>query len=219
MYYRRTNKGVRYSSRSAELRGRSNDQRSWPFVIPAKAGIQIQDLAPLPDECFAERAAKWVYIMAFIVALLFVIGLHRFFLQLRRQPRHGQAWTDAAAWSTAYNPGTVEVHTPYQSMGQAGQALLIPELALEAANAPDGQGVVASVVYAGGPAEAAGLQPFDQIVKFNGRKVRNPRQFQDLISRAQPETEVKIVFLRGGVPMETLLRVGEGEFKPVASTF
>ena len=162
---------------------------------------------PAPDDCFAEKAAKWLYILAFIVALLLAAGLHRFFQQLSRMPLNKRGFLNAAAWTTAYNPaaGAAVVRT-----------VMIPELAINVASAPDGQGVEVITVYAGGRAEAAGIVELDQITVFNGRKVRNPVQFQDIVSRARPESIVKAVILRNGILGETSVQIGEGEFVPPA---
>jgi S1-C subfamily serine protease len=161
--------------------------------------------APPPDTCFAEKAAKWVTVLAFVVALLFALGVHRFCQNLGKQSRGQRSWSNVIGHAAAFNPGAAPA---------VAQVLTIPELALDAAPALDGQGVELSAVYAGGPAEAAGLQQSDQILRFNGRKVRTPVQFQDLVSRALPEASVTVDFLRDGAPAQTLIRVGEGEFAP-----
>lgn len=170
---------------------------------PVREHAVIED-APPPDDCFAEQASKWIYILAFVVALLLAVGIHRFFLQLRRLPPSQRGFLNAVAWTTAYNAG---------GSSAVAQALFIPELGLDAASAPDGQGVAVIAVYPGGQAEAAGLLELDQIITFNGRKVGSPAQFQALVSRALPETEVTVELLRDGILQTTLISVPEGDFQ------
>lgn len=159
---------------------------------------------PPPDDCFADQAARWIYLLAFIVALLLAVGLHRFFVQVRRLPPGQRGIMNAVAWTTAFNTG---------GGAAVAQALFIPELGLDAASAPDGQGVAVIAVYPGGRAETAGLQESDQIILFNGRKVGNPAQFQALVSRALPETEVAVELLRAGIVLRTLVSIPEGDFQ------
>ncbi|MDO8805462.1 MAG: PDZ domain-containing protein [Elusimicrobiota bacterium] len=160
--------------------------------------------AEAPEECFAEQAAKWIYILAFVVMLLMAVGINRFFQQVRRLPPGQRGIMNAVAWTTAYNAG-----------GATAMALTlqIPELGLEAASAPDGQGVAVVAIYAGGRAEAAGLMETDQIVTFNGRKVGTPIHFQGLVSRALPETDIVVEILRGGVIQTTTITIPETDPK------
>lgn len=160
--------------------------------------------ADAPEECFAEQATKWIYILAFVVLLLLGVGLHRFFQQVRRLPPGQRGIMNAVAWTTAYNDG-----------GSTAQALTlqIPELGLEAASAPDGQGVAVIAIYPGGRAEAAGIVETDQIVTFNGRKVGTPIHFQGLVSRALPDTDIAVEILRGGVIQTTVVNIPETDQK------
>lgn len=172
--------------------------------------------AEAPDDCFAEQATKWIYILAFLVLLLLGVGLQRFSQQVRRLPPGQRGILNAVAWTTAYNAG-----------GSTAQALTlqIPELGLEAASAPDRQGVAVIAVYAGGRAEAAGIVETDQIVTFNGRKVGTPIHFQGLVSRALPDTDIAMEILRGGVIQTTMITIPETDsktpvqVKPAALTF
>ncbi|MDD5657684.1 MAG: PDZ domain-containing protein [Elusimicrobia bacterium] len=208
MYYRRT---VRHS--------------------PAPPTAAIAQAAP-PEECFAEKATKLLYALGFVVAVLLALGMHRFCRLLADRPAAG-GWREAAAWSMALRPcpycsgmldhrGRCNVPgCPLYAPGAgafaaAARGLLIPELALEAVPVPDGPGVMAGTVYAGGPAEAGGLQSLDRILRFNGRRVRSLAQFQRIVAQARPETMVKILIERGGAPAQALIRVGEGEFRPPA---
>ena len=173
-------------------------------------------VSEVQEECFAEQASKWIYILAFVVLVLLAVGLNRFSQQVRRLPPGQRGILNAVAWTTAYNAG-----------GATAMALTlqIPELGLEAASAPNGQGVAVVAIYAGGRAEAAGIMEMDQIVTFNGRKVGTPIHFQGLVSRALPETDIVVEILRGGVIQTTVVNIPETDpkapvqVKPAALTF
>ena len=70
-------------------------------------------------------------------------------------------------------------------------------------------GVLVNDVIDDGPAEKAGLQEEDVIVKFDGRRVRNTRDLTRTVGRAAPRSKVKMEIMRDGRKMKLTLRVGE----------
>jgi S1-C subfamily serine protease len=93
--------------------------------------------------------------------------------------------------------------------------LLIKELALEV-GASQGKGsVIIQSVYVGGNAEEAGLRVGDRIVRFNGRNIKNVKQFESTVARAKPEANVKIQVIRDNKKIESIVIIGEGEMEGV----
>ncbi|MHC4635520.1 MAG: PDZ domain-containing protein, partial [Planctomycetota bacterium] len=92
---------------------------------------------------------------------------------------------------------------------------LIRELALEV-GASQGRGsVIIQAVYPGGNAEKAGLHVGDRIVRFNGRKVKNVKQFTSIVARAKPESDVEVEVIREGRKVKEFVMIGEGEMEGV----
>ena len=59
-------------------------------------------------------------------------------------------------------------------------------------------GVVARHVFADSPAEKAGLQRGDRVVKFNGSEVADARALSDLVGRARPGDKASVAYVRDG---------------------
>ncbi|MHC4085592.1 MAG: PDZ domain-containing protein [Planctomycetota bacterium] len=110
---------------------------------------------------------------------------------------------------TSIIPGNISVK------GIPVQCVLIRELALEA-GASQGKGsVVIQAVYAGGNAGKAGLKVGDRIVRFNGRNIKNVKQFKSTVARAKPEAYVKMQVIRNEKKIKSSVMIGEGEMEGV----
>ena len=59
-------------------------------------------------------------------------------------------------------------------------------------------GAVVSSVVEDAPADAAGMEPGDVIIRFNGERVNDTQDLQDRVVRTQPGTSVPVVVLRAG---------------------
>jgi serine protease Do len=85
---------------------------------------------------------------------------------------------------------------------------LTPEL-VTAFGLPDNtKGVLISHVTASSPAEAAGLEPGDIIVQFDGKSVAGVASFQTQVSTFQPGTRVPLVVLRNGAKQNLTIKLG-----------
>jgi serine protease Do len=73
---------------------------------------------------------------------------------------------------------------------------ILPVRPGEDPDAPAGVGI--RYVYAGSPAEKAGLQPRDVIVRFNDEETADRQALAGLVSRLRPEEQATITFLRDG---------------------
>ncbi|MGQ0542447.1 MAG: PDZ domain-containing protein [Blastocatellia bacterium] len=70
------------------------------------------------------------------------------------------------------------------------------------------RGVAIDKVVEGSPAQTAGLQDGDVIIKFNGEEVTSTRKLTRLVSEVSPDHTVKITVLRAGVEREISVTVG-----------
>lgn len=73
----------------------------------------------------------------------------------------------------------------------------------------DVRGVAVEKVIDGSPAQTAGLQNGDVIVKFNGEDVTSTRKLSRLISEVAPDHQTKISILRSGDDREITATVGK----------
>lgn len=71
----------------------------------------------------------------------------------------------------------------------------------------DGRGVVILDVGADSPAEAAGLQKDDRIVRADGIEVTGPKQFRDMVSKCQPGDAIDLVCQRDGGEVKIQVRL------------
>jgi len=111
-----------------------------------------------------------------------------------------------------YSPNWGKLSSP---AGLPVKKVLVRELAMEVGASQGKNSVVISSVYGAGNAEKAGLRVGDRIVRFNGRSIKNVRQFTSTVARARPEANVKIHVMRNGQKTSCVVMVGEGEMEGV----
>lgn len=73
------------------------------------------------------------------------------------------------------------------------------------------RGALVAGVTEKGPAEAAGLEPADIIIEFNGKPVADVRELQRVVAQTPIEDEVGIVVWRNGTKKKLRLKVGRRE--------
>ena len=67
-------------------------------------------------------------------------------------------------------------------------------------------------------AEKAGLKVGDILLSFDAKEITDLKQFQDMVTKAAPEMNFKVVYYRNGRRMKCLITLGEGEmdgFTPI----
>jgi serine protease Do len=74
---------------------------------------------------------------------------------------------------------------------------------------PDANGALVEMVFAGSPAEAAGLRQGDFIQKFDGQPVRNFNELRKRVAAAAIGKEVKLEILRDGRPLDVPVTIVE----------
>jgi serine protease Do len=90
-----------------------------------------------------------------------------------------------------------------------------PELA-KSFSLKDNKGALVGDVIPDGPAFKAGIKRGDVIVQFNEREVTSVEQLPKIVAQTNPETDVKVVVIRDGVPLTLNVRIAvlkEGEQK------
>ena len=76
-----------------------------------------------------------------------------------------------------------------------------PELAASF-NLPNQDGIVVSGVYPNGPAQRAGLQPGDILLKLDNEPAIDGRQSMNQVARSRPGDKISIEVLRNGKPLK-----------------
>jgi S1-C subfamily serine protease len=74
-----------------------------------------------------------------------------------------------------------------------------------------GGAVTVTFVHAGSPAEQAGLQEGDVILRLDGRKVAGRADFMSRIWQMKPGDEAKLSVRRGSGEVEVPVRLGRPE--------
>ncbi len=55
----------------------------------------------------------------------------------------------------------------------------------------------------------------DRICRFNGRKVKDVKQFRSVVARARPESDIKIQVIRNEKEIKSVVRIGRGQMEGV----
>ena len=71
------------------------------------------------------------------------------------------------------------------------------------------RGVLVNSVYAGSPAEKAGVRTGDIITVINGKSVEDPNSFRNLIASTPPGTTVTLTAVRDGKEQQVTVTLGE----------
>lgn len=82
----------------------------------------------------------------------------------------------------------------------------------------DSEGALVSQVIPGSPAEKAGVQAGDIIVKFKGEPVSGAAQLKNLVGREKPGSEATLSLVRDKKNLDVKLKIGERTQKALASS-
>jgi serine protease Do len=80
---------------------------------------------------------------------------------------------------------------------------------MELLNLKTKDGAVINTVEPGGPAEKAGLQTYDVIIKVDGKAIKDPNEVKFKIAETEPGTEVVLTIIRDEKEMEIKAKVIE----------
>jgi serine protease Do len=103
------------------------------------------------------------------------------------------------------------IHGGKVARGYLGIAFLkdlTPGLA-ESFSLPDQNGVLVGDVFAGTPAQAAGIQSGDVLVEFNGKKVVDVASLMLMVSECSPGTGVTVKVIRDGHEKSFIVKLAE----------
>ena len=84
---------------------------------------------------------------------------------------------------------------------------LTPELA-ESFNLQGRAGILVAGIYRGGPAQKAGLQPGDLIMRIGDEDAVDGRRSMNQVARAKPGDDISIEVLRNGEPLTLTAEIG-----------
>ena len=185
-----------------------------------------------PMNCFVEKTMNWFWTIIIVVfgAIVYAIvtssGQEAPYSTAGRSFPQGGQFQNTALTVCPYCPGFLDsqgqcnvrecpIYSPNWGKPTTAndipvRSVLIKELALEV-GASQGKGsVIIHSVYPGGSAEKAGLQVGDRILRFNGRKAKGVKQFQSIVTRAKPESQVGIKIVRDNKKIKTTAVIDEG---------
>ncbi len=189
-------------------------------------------------DCFVERTKNWLWTIiifvfgAIVYAIVTSSGQEPVYSAAGRPFPQGGQFQNTALTRCPYCPGFLDakgrcnvlecpIYSPNWGKTSTSprsipvRRVLIKELALEV-GASQGKGsVIIQSVYVGGNAEKVGLRVGDRIVRFNGRNIKNVKQFKSTVTRAKPEANVKIQVIRNKKKIKSVVMVGEGEMEGV----
>lgn len=191
----------------------------------------------LPEDCFVEKTKSWLWVIVVIVvgcvvyAIVTSSGQEPVYSSASQSFPQGGQFQNVALGRCPYCTGFLDarrrcnfpecpIYSPNGGkisnlQGIPVRQVLIKELALEV-SALEGKGsVIIHAIYSGGRGEKAGLRAGDRICRFNGRKVKDVKQFQSVVARAKPESDVKIQVFRGSKKIKSVVRIGEGRMEGV----
>jgi len=190
-----------------------------------------------PMDCFIERTRSWFWVAMILVvgitvcAIVTSSGQEAAYSTADRSLPQGGQFQNTALRQCPYCSGFLDsqgrcnvrecpIYSPNWGKSTTPndipvRKVLIKELALEVVASQGKGSVIIQSVYPGGNAEKAGLQVGDRILQFNGRKVKDVKQFKSIVTRARPESQVKIKIVRVNEKIKTTAMIGEGEMEGV----
>ncbi len=80
----------------------------------------------------------------------------------------------------------------------------------------DQEGVVVTQVFEGDPADKAGIKPWDIIVEFEGKKIKEPKDLVQEVGRLTPGKKAKVKILRDGKFLDLEMTVTERKEETLA---
>ena len=103
-----------------------------------------------------------------------------------------------------------ELHAGKVTRGRIGvQIMEVAQESFRDLGLSEKMGAIVSRVPEGGPAAAAGMQPGDVIIRYNGERVDDTRDLQSRVTVTRPGTTVPVVVLRAGEEVTLSVTVEE----------
>ena len=199
------------------------------------------DIMATPEDCFAEKARNFYWILGILLIGVLSFLIVKYLDGNKTASVSSVVEQYANANTVAYSPcphcsGSLDsrgrcnvsgcpLYSPNWGKAQtaatapsADKTTLIKELAAEVSSVVDG-GVIIHSIYVGGNAQKSGLLKGDIITYFNGRAVKDSKQFQRIVSLAAPESFVSVDYLRDGQDFSLKVMIGEGHMDGAVKPF
>jgi len=186
-----------------------------------------------PKDCFANRVKSWFWIIGIIVVGVIVCTIITFSGENPVYSSTGQSFSQGGQFENValtrcpYCPGLLDAQgrcnfrecpiyspnwgKPSNLQNIPLKRVLIKELALEVSALEDKGSVTICSLYGSGGGTKAGLWVADRIRRFNGRRIKNVKQFQSIVAKVKPASDVKIQVIRNKKKIELVVRIGEGQ--------
>lgn len=193
-----------------------------------KAGAKAEESE---KDCFANKVKNWLWIIGIIAVGAIVCTIITFSGEKATYSSTGQAFSQGGQFENVvltrcpYCPGLLDaqgrcyvrgcpIYSPNWAKSSNLQNIplkrvLIKELALEVSSLQDNGSVTIYWLYGSGAGKKAGLLVADRIRRFNGRRVKNVKQFQSIVAKTKPASDVKIQVIRNKKKIELVVRIGE----------
>jgi serine protease Do len=98
-----------------------------------------------------------------------------------------------------------------------GMQKIDPEMA-EFFKLENNKGVLVTSVTEDSPADKAGLQKDDVIIRVDNKKIEDPQDLKNIIGFTAPDTEVEFTIIRGGKEKKVMVKVGSMQDSELAET-
>lgn len=206
------------------------------YPMHKKAGARAEETVSEKD-CFANKVKNWLWIMGIIAVGAIVCTIITFSGEKAAYSSTGQSFSQGGQFENValtrcpYCPGLLDAQRrcdvrgcpiyspnwgkPSNLQNIPLKRVLIKELALEVSALEDNGSVTICSLYGSGGGKKAGLWVADRIRRFNGRRVKNVKQFQSIVAKAKPASDVKIQVIRNKKKIELVVRIGEGQIEGV----
>ncbi|MHC4881206.1 MAG: Do family serine endopeptidase [Planctomycetota bacterium] len=109
---------------------------------------------------------------------------------------------------------TGKVHRGYVGVGMQS---IDPEM-VDFFKLENNKGVLITSVTEDSPADKAGLEKDDVVIRVDNKKIEDPQDLKNIVGFTAPETEVEFTIIRGGKEKKVMVKVGSMQDSELADT-
>lgn len=173
-----------------------------------------------------------LFLVLLIIAIFNHPAVQTASVEMLHEIKTADVWQGAAYTPVAYAPQyqvqsymaqdpnqPVALNNVLPSIADPDKPVLIKKFGAEVLPISGGK-VKVTGIMGNSWAEKAGLQVGDILLAFDAKEIVDIKQFQDTVTKAAPEMNYKVFYLRNGRKMKCLITLGEGEmdgFLPIVA--